>query len=113
MQVITDNIKNIISLCKRYKVKNLYVFGSILTNEFNERSDIDFLFNFSGEIDYNNYADNYFSLWEDMKILLGREIDLVDEKTLKNPIFIKEVESTRQLIYGEVPETILCMLMTV
>lgn len=100
MHLIYDNIQKIIALCRKYKVKNLYVFGSVLTNKFNEDSDIDFLLSFTPEIDYNNYSDNYFNLWEAMKDLFGREVDLVDEKTLRNPVFIKEIDSTKQLIYG-------------
>lgn len=100
MYLIYDNIQKIIALCQKYKVKNLYVFGSVLTDKYNDRSDIDFLLSFTPEIDYNNYSDNYFNLWESMKELLGREVDLVDEKTLRNPVLIKEIDSTKQLIYG-------------
>lgn len=100
MHLIYDNIQKIVALCRRYKVNKLYVFGSVLTNKFNDTSDIDFLFKFSPEIDYNNYSDHYFDLWDALKELFGREVDLVDEKTLKNPVFIKELEATKQLIYG-------------
>ena len=100
MHLISDNIQKIIALCKKYKVKNLYAFGSVLTPRFNAESDIDLLFNFEPEIDYNNYADNYFDLKDALVLLFGRDVDLVDEKTLKNPYFIDSVKSTRQLIYG-------------
>lgn len=100
MHLIYDNLRTIAALCRKYKVSKLYVFGSVLTSKFNEDSDIDFLFDFCPEITYNNYADNYFDLWEALKNLFGREVDLVDEKTLHNPIFIKEIEATKQLIYG-------------
>lgn len=100
MHLIYDNLRTIAALCRKYKVSKLYVFGSVLTSKFNEDSDIDFLFDFCPEINYNNYSDNYFDLWEALKNLFGREVDLVDEKTLRNPIFIKEIEATKQLIYG-------------
>ena len=63
MHLITDNIQNLFALCKKYKVKTLYAFGSILTPRFNEKSDVDLLVNFNTEIDYNNYADNFFDLY--------------------------------------------------
>lgn len=100
MNLIYDNIDKITALCRKYKVKNLYVFGSILTPRFNDSSDIDLLFNFDKEIDYNNYADNFFDLWEGLKSVFGRDVDLVDEHTIRNPYFKAEVEDTKRLIYG-------------
>lgn len=99
MHLIYDNIQKIAALCRRYKVKQLYVFGSVSTNKFNDNSDIDFLLNFSPEKNYNNYSDNYFDLYEDLKKLFGRDVDLIDEKTLRNPVFIEEIEATKCLIY--------------
>ena len=101
MYLIEDNIKSLQTLCKKYKVKNLYVFGSILTERFNAESDVDLLFNFEPGMDYTTYSENYFGLWDDLKELFQRDVDLVDESSLKNPYFIEEVEETRQLIYGQ------------
>lgn len=42
MKLIELNIDKIIALCKKYKVAKLWVFGSILTDHFNESSDVDF-----------------------------------------------------------------------
>ncbi|MCH5230118.1 MAG: nucleotidyltransferase domain-containing protein [Muribaculaceae bacterium] len=100
MKLIELNLEKIYELCRKYKVKTLSVFGSILTDRFNEDSDIDFLFRFESEVDYNNYADLYFALLDELKLLFDRDVDLVDEKTLRNPFFISEVESTKQPIYG-------------
>lgn len=45
--LITENIDQIIAACKRHHLKNLYVFGSaVRENDFNEDSDVDFLYNF-------------------------------------------------------------------
>lgn len=49
-----EDIRN---LCQQNKVRTLYVFGSVLTDKFNEKSDIDLLV----DIDSNDpldYADN-------------------------------------------------------
>lgn len=98
MNLIYDNIQNLYALCRKYKVKSMYVFGSILTPRFNDESDVDLLVKFEPEINHTNYSDNYFDLWDSLKELFGREVDLVDEVTLSNPYFIKEVERTKTLI---------------
>lgn len=100
MQIINDNIHKLFALCCKYKVRKLYAFGSILTPRFNEQSDVDILVDFNSEIDHNNYADNYFDFYEALKALFERDVDLVDETSVKNPYFKEELEETKYLIYG-------------
>lgn len=100
MHLINDNIQNLITLCRKYKVSKLYAFGSILTSKFNDKSDVDILVNFNSEIDHNNYADNFFDLYHALKSLFGRDVDLVDESSVRNPYFKEELEETKHLIYG-------------
>jgi len=72
-----------------------------LTNRFGTKSDIDFLVYFSNKIDLLDYADNYFDLKFELEDLLGRKIDLVEGKSLKNKYFINEVETTKLKIYEQ------------
>ena len=61
MKLIELNMERIIALCKKYKVSKLFVFGSILTDKFNENSDVDLLVDFDrSQIDLLDYADNFF-----------------------------------------------------
>lgn len=100
MKLIELNLDKLFALCKSHKVKTLAVFGSILTDRFNENSDVDILVDFNSEIDHTNYADNFFEFYYALKNLFNREVDLVDANSLKNPYFIEEVETTKKLIYG-------------
>lgn len=100
MKLIERNILHIIDLCKRFKIKKLYVFGSILTDRFSENSDVDFSFHFEDEVDYHNYSDLFLGFYNELKRLLGREIDLVDESSVRNKYFREELDDTKQLIYG-------------
>ena len=49
MRLIELNMQHIITLCREYKVKALYAFGSILTSRFNEESDVDLAVSFDKE----------------------------------------------------------------
>ncbi|WP_301757188.1 nucleotidyltransferase family protein [uncultured Muribaculum sp.] len=99
MHLINDNIKKLFALCRKYKVRKLYTFGPILTQKFNEQSDVDILVDFNSEIDHNTYADNYFEFYYALKALFGRDVDLVDESAVKNPYFKEELEETKHLIH--------------
>lgn len=99
MKLIEKNIPKIIDLCKKHKVHKLFVFGSILTNRFNDNSDIDLVVDFKkGEI--IDYFENFFDLKYSLEDLLGRKIDLLEEQTIKNPYLKKNVDATKTLIYG-------------
>jgi hypothetical protein len=98
--IIEINKSSIAKLCKENKVDKLYAFGSVLTDNFNENSDIDFVVSFNNQIKLLDYADNYFNLLFSFEDLFNKKIDLITEKSLKNPYFIKEVNETKQLVYG-------------
>lgn len=91
-----ETIKN---LCETYHVDKMYLFGSALNSNFNAQSDIDFLVKFK-PIDLAKYFDNYINFKENLKKLLGREIDLVEEQTLKNPILKNSIDKNKELVYG-------------
>lgn len=97
---MTNQNKEIIkNLCETHNVEKLYLFGSATTTKFNEESDIDFLVKFKS-FDLKLYFINYIDLKNKLKNLLYREIDLVEEQTLKNPYLISSIEENKELIYG-------------
>ena len=98
MDIIETNINTLVNLCKKHKVKELYLFGSILTANFNEKSDIDFLVEFEN-IDILEYADNYFELKEKLEKLFDREIDLLENQAIRNPIFRKVLDREKRIVY--------------
>jgi predicted nucleotidyltransferase len=97
---IKDKIPQLIMLCKKYRVKSMYLFGSAVTGKFHENSDIDLLVSFQNNVTLEEYADNYFDLLFEIEDMFGRKVDLVAENTLSNPYFIHSVEQTKQLIYA-------------
>ena len=103
MKPIEMNIDKIVALCKKYKVAKLWVFGSILTSRFNDESDVDFSVNFDAdtiEAEGIDWADTFFDFLEGLESIIGRRVDLVCDDAVKNPYFRKELDRTKQLIYG-------------
>jgi predicted nucleotidyltransferase len=97
--ILRDNIVALIRLCDLYKVKMMYAFGSVCTEKFNEKSDIDLLISFD-DLSIEQYTDNYFDLHYKLEDLFQRPIELLTENSLSNPYFIQGVEQTKQLIYA-------------
>jgi len=99
-RLISENKENIKLLCITYNVKTLYAFGSVCTEKFNDKSDIDLLISFL-PMDYGDYADNYFELANKFENLFKRPVDLVTDKSLSNPYFIESINESKMLIYGK------------
>ena len=87
------------SICKSNQVKSLFAFGSVLRNDFNEQSDIDLVVDFE-EKDPFKYTDLYFNLKSSLEKLLKRQIDLIEERGIKNKFFRQELDATKVRIYG-------------
>ena len=80
-------------------VKKFYLFGSALTAAFDEKnSDIDVLVETEG-ISPDEKGEYLLSLWDDLEKLFNRKVDLLTERSLRNPYLAKEIEQTRKLIY--------------
>jgi predicted nucleotidyltransferase len=100
MNILDKHIIDIRKLCSHYHVKELYAFGSVLTNEFNSESDVDLVVDFN-PMDVALYADNYYDLKFSLQNMLNRSVDLLEEKAIKNPNFKQNLHQQRQLIYGQ------------
>lgn len=90
-----------------HRVKSIALFGSAAKDSMHENSDIDFLVQFSDEIDVLDYADNYFSFLEKLENLIGKKVDLVSKKSLKNPVLIEEIDRSKVDLYPKVLKYIL------
>ena len=99
MGLSDSNIERIKGICNIYNVKNLYVFGSVLTAKFDIHSDIDFAVDFKST-DILDYADNYFNFKNSLQHTLNRNIDLIEIQAIKNPYFKQSLDSTKLQVYG-------------
>jgi len=97
-RLVLDNIVNIKTLCMAHNVRTLFAFGSVCTDRFNEKSDVDLLISFK-PMDFGDYADTYFDLADKLENLFQRPVDLVTDKSLSNPYFIDSINKTKTLLY--------------
>ncbi len=99
---LAERQAEIASLCTRFGVQRLEVFGSAATEDkFNPRkSDVDFIVEFRRDQDLGPWLEKYFALREALSSLIGYPVDLVMDSAMKNPYFIREANRTRRLLYG-------------
>lgn len=100
MNSVTEPFESALrELCRRFRVERLYVFGSAADGRFEaSRSDLDFLVTLEAQTP-GEYAANYLDLAQAMEKLFQRRVDLVTERSIRNPYFREAVNATRQLLY--------------
>ncbi len=97
--LIEQKQAGISDLCRRHEVKRLDLFGSAARGDFQpEHSDLDFIVQFR-RTGYAGYADAFLEFAEALEHLLGRKVDLLTERMIRNPYFRAAVEATRQVVY--------------
>jgi predicted nucleotidyltransferase len=100
VDLLSSHIAELHSIFKAHHVTKAEVFGSALSANFNQESDIDILVSFDKNIALLDYADNYFELKERLEELLQRRVDLVSVKSLKNPVLIESINKSKQSLYA-------------
>ena len=101
IKIISTNINRIKPLFKTHKIEKAYIFGSAVTGNFNEKSDLDFLIKFQPGLKPLEKGELWWNLHDSLRDFFNREIDIITESSLKNPYFIKEIDETKELIYGQ------------
>ncbi len=94
-----DKLPELKKIFREHSVKKAYAFGSVCTDRFNKNSDIDFLISFEDNLDPLVVGENHLKLYEKVENLFNRPVDLIVEKSVKNPYFIKVMNKTRTPIY--------------
>jgi len=100
MREIDKHIDRISDLCKLNHVSSLFAFGSVLKSSLRDDSDIDMVVAIEDK-DPLAYSDHYFNLKYGLEKLFNRNVDLLEEKAIKNPFLRKEIEKKKVLIYAK------------
>ncbi|RYZ79927.1 MAG: DNA polymerase subunit beta [Proteobacteria bacterium] len=96
---IESNSEEFLMLCKTHDVESLYAFGSATGEKFDEStSDIDLLVELRTE-DPIERGEKLMALWGNFEKLFQRKVDLLTNKSVRNPYLRKSIDSSKILIY--------------
>jgi len=90
---------DVAALCRSFEVERLDLFGSVARGETRSASDIDLMVRFRPPHD-KGYADRYLGLAEALEKLFGRPVDLVTDRSVRNPILRRAIANDRQTLYA-------------
>jgi uncharacterized protein len=84
-EVIAEHLEEVPGLCEKYRVRRLVLFGSAVNGSFDPAtSDLDFVVEFEWHPDPLERGRLWLELWDELKVLFGRDIDLLVNTTLEN-----------------------------
>jgi hypothetical protein len=90
--------EKIAAFCRKWQIAELSLFGSVLREDFRPDSDVDVLISFEPDIPWSLF--DWLDMIEDLKIIFGHEVDLVEQSGLRNPFRRKAILDNCQVIYG-------------
>ncbi len=90
--------EQIAALCQRWKITEFALFGSILREDFCPDSDVDVLVTFAPNDGWSLF--DLMNLQRELEAIVGRPVDLLEKRDLKNPFRRSEILQTYQVIYA-------------
>jgi predicted nucleotidyltransferase len=86
------------AFCRKWKVKEFSLFGSVLREDFRPDSDVDVLVSFEENAGWD--LMDWVNMIEELKVIFGREVDLVSKNGLRNPFRRHEILTTRKVLHA-------------
>ena len=86
------------AFCRKWRIRELSLFGSALRDDFGPESDLDFLVSFEPEAGWDLW--DLVTMREDLISIVDREVDLVVKEALRNPYRRKAILSNREVIHA-------------
>lgn len=90
--------EKIAAFCRRWKISEFSLFGSVLREDFGPASDVDVLISFEPEIPWSLF--DWIDMVEELQAILGREVDVVEKSGLRNPFRRQAILTNRRVIYA-------------
>jgi len=98
--LLEHRLADVAGICRQHRVERLDAFGSVVREDFNpSSSDLDFIVRFAPPHG-SGYADRYLDLAEALERVFDRPVDLLTERSLRNPILRRTIAADRRTIYG-------------
>jgi uncharacterized protein len=90
----------IAALCRRWRIRELALFGSVLRDDFGADSDVDVLVGFEPGEPW--HLSSWLALRDELSMLLGRPVDLVEKGAIeesRNPMLKRHILTHMEPVY--------------
>lgn len=99
--IVREKLGSIEALCREHHVVRLDLFGSALSDRFDpDQSDLDFVVEFDDKNRVLGLRGDFIALLIKLEKELGRPVDIVEYRAVRNPYFREEIDEKRTQIYA-------------
>jgi predicted nucleotidyltransferase len=95
---IRTSEKQLNDFCRKWKVAELSVFGSVVRDDFRPDSDVDLLVSFASDAQWSLY--DWTDMIGELQEIFGRKVDLLSLQALRNPFRRYEILKAREILYA-------------
>jgi len=88
----------VVEFCRKWKIAEFSLFGSVLRDDFRPESDVDVLVEFEPNAPWSLW--DWIDMINELKAAFGRDVDLVSKGGLRNPFRRHAIMTTREIIYA-------------
>jgi len=84
--------------CRKWKIKEFSLFGSVLREDFGPKSDIDVMVSFDDRAMWDLF--DLVDMIDELKAIFGRDVDLVEKGTIRNPFRLHSIMTNNEVLYA-------------
>lgn len=95
---ITIPDDRIAEFCRKWRIREFSLFGSVLREDFRPDSDVDVLVVFEDGV--KHALEHWIEMEQELCAMFGRTIDLVERRNIVNPFRRHEILTTKQVLYA-------------
>lgn len=88
----------IAGFCRKWRIREFSLFGSVLRDDFGPDSDVDVLVSFEDGAPWSLW--DLIDMRDELQTIFGRKVDLVEKEALRNPIRRHEILRTHEVLYA-------------
>ena len=88
----------IATFCRKWKIAEFSLFGSVLSDRFGPESDVDVLVDFGIDTPWGLY--DWFDMIDELETIFHRKVDLVSKRGLRNPFRRHNILNSRMVVYA-------------
>jgi uncharacterized protein len=91
-------VEQIEAFCRKFHVRELSLFGSVLRSDFRPDSDVDVMLQFQPGHGFT--FENTPEIQDELELIFGRRVDVIEKGRIRNPIRQRAIMSNHRVVYA-------------
>lgn len=86
------------AFCRKWKIREFALFGSVLRDDFRPESDVDVLVTFEEDARFSLFDLGEMNM--ELEAMFGRPVDLAQKNLIENPFLRRHILANHKVVYA-------------